>query len=208
MARWATTSPTRPCGAFLRCPWPLAATAATTHNACLRMCVAYRCACVNARSQVYVRLASVCVCVLTTASTQVGVCNLAGEHADNQHGNLLHFGMPLGLRWICTRRRQVRVRERRPTCLNSFPSVLRLSRTGLCPADSAWKGVGGGGGFRKDAQTHQDSAAEGGGGGGWVGKEGGGNVKELAMQRSAQTISTERQVVWNNAAPQRRYWGM
>jgi hypothetical protein len=29
-----------------------------------------------------------------------------------------------------------------------------------------------------------------------------------AMQRSAQTISTERQVVWNEAAPQRRYWGM
>ena len=44
-------------------------------------------------------------------------------------------------------------------------------------------------------------------GGGWVGKEGGGNVG-MAMQRSAQTISTERQVVWNEAAPQRRYWGM
>ena len=95
--------------------------------------------------------------MLTTASTQVGVCNLAGEHADNQHGNLLHFGMPLGLRGICTRRRQVRVRERRPKCLNSFPSLLRVSRTGLCPADSAWKGVGGGGGFRKDAQTSTES---------------------------------------------------
>ena len=50
------------------------------------------------------------------------------------------------------------------------------------------------------------------GGGGRVGKEGGGNVEEgnsaPAMQRSAQTISTERQVVWNEAAPQRRYWGM
>ena len=127
-----------------------------------------------------VKLASVCLRVLTTASTQVGVCNLAGEHADNQHGNLLHFGMPLGLRWICTRRRQVRVRERRPTCVKSFPSVLRLSRSGLCPADSAWKGVGCWGGFRKgDAQTHQDSIPE---DGGCVGKQGGGNVKELAMQ--------------------------
>ena len=66
------------------------------------------------------------MCVLSK-KLQVGLRDLAGKHADNQHGDLLYIGLPNGIHGAQARQQQVRAGQQRAECLGGSEGAAKLA---------------------------------------------------------------------------------